>query len=75
MSLKKRISAAVAFFDDRLKVSSNSLDRKIHGKFNVINATVVKHGSMIEQLEGDVKEIKLVMAEYVRKVLHYHGKS
>ena len=73
MSLKQRIAAAVAFFDDRLKVTSSSLDKKILTKSNYLNATLLKHGSRIGSMESDVKEIKLVIAEYVQKILHYHG--
>lgn len=73
MSLKQRIAAAVAFFDDRLKVTTSSLDKKIISKSNYLNTTLSRHGSRIGSVESDVKELKLVIAEYVQKILHYHG--
>jgi hypothetical protein len=72
MSLKQRIAAAVAFFDDRLKVSTSSLDKKISSKSSYLNSTVSKHAERISSMESDVREMKLVIAEYVRKILHYH---
>lgn len=73
ISLKKRIAAAVAFFDDRIKVTTSGLDKKFTGKVNVLNGTSIKQEARIGSMESDVREIKLVMAEYVRKILHYHG--
>lgn len=73
ISLKKRIGAAVAFFDDRIKVTTSGLDKKFTGKVNALNGTSTKQEVRIGSMESDVREIKLVIAEYLRKILHYHG--
>lgn len=75
ISLKKRIEAAVAFFDDRVKTTTASLDRKITGRTGSLNATLTRQQSRIASLEEEVREMKLVIAEYVRKILHYQSNA